>query len=214
MSVTAVPLHPLTKGTIAKLWIGILLAVLIGVGAAWLGTSRLQYSAGEKGARYRVFTAGTGEPLGKDDLALMHVEMLGPKGQVIQSSKDLVDTRSRMPRVGSPQPATLEDLSGPLAALKPHIREGGSYQVLVPATEVLGPNLPPELKPTDELEYRLQVVAIERNGISRARALQQQQMQQQMMEQQLMQEMQRQGGGPGAAPGGAPTAGRPRPGGR
>lgn len=39
MSVTAVPLRPLKKGSVLKLWIGLALLVLVAAAAAWWGTS-------------------------------------------------------------------------------------------------------------------------------------------------------------------------------
>ncbi len=39
MSVTAVPLRPVAKGTLTKLWVGVGLLVAAGVGFAWQTTS-------------------------------------------------------------------------------------------------------------------------------------------------------------------------------
>lgn len=38
MSVTTVPIRPIEKGTLTKMWIGIALVVLIGAALAWFGT--------------------------------------------------------------------------------------------------------------------------------------------------------------------------------
>jgi FKBP-type peptidyl-prolyl cis-trans isomerase len=38
--ITAVPLRPVAKGTLTKLWLGVGVAVVIGVGVAWAGTSK------------------------------------------------------------------------------------------------------------------------------------------------------------------------------
>lgn len=38
--VTAVPLHPIKKGSLVKLWVGLALVVAVGVAAAWAGTAR------------------------------------------------------------------------------------------------------------------------------------------------------------------------------
>jgi hypothetical protein len=63
MSVTAVPLHPLSKGTIVKLWIGILAVLLLGAGLAWIGTSAQQYTTTESGLRIRTLKEGTGKTI-------------------------------------------------------------------------------------------------------------------------------------------------------
>jgi len=38
--ITAVPLRPVAKGTLTKLWLGVGVAVVIGAGVAWAGTSK------------------------------------------------------------------------------------------------------------------------------------------------------------------------------
>ena len=38
--ITAVPLRPVANGTLTKLWLGVGVAVVIGVGVAWAGTSK------------------------------------------------------------------------------------------------------------------------------------------------------------------------------
>jgi FKBP-type peptidyl-prolyl cis-trans isomerase len=39
--VTAVPLHPIKKGVLPMLWIGIALALIVAVGAAWISTAKV-----------------------------------------------------------------------------------------------------------------------------------------------------------------------------
>ena len=40
MSVTTVPIRPIEKGSLAKLWAGVAIAVLIAGGAAWWGAEK------------------------------------------------------------------------------------------------------------------------------------------------------------------------------
>lgn len=87
--VTAVPLRPVAKGTLAKLWIGVGVAVVIGVGVAWAGTSR-QVAMGEppavflaknakkhgvqvtaSGLEYMVLAPGQGARPGPQDIVLI-----------------------------------------------------------------------------------------------------------------------------------------------
>ncbi|SIN62422.1 Domain amino terminal to FKBP-type peptidyl-prolyl isomerase [Parasphingorhabdus marina DSM 22363] len=53
MSVTTVPIRPIEKGTLTKMWIGIALVVLIGAALAWFGTRE----AVENGATDEQFLA-------------------------------------------------------------------------------------------------------------------------------------------------------------
>jgi FKBP-type peptidyl-prolyl cis-trans isomerase FkpA len=211
MSVTAVPLRPLSKGTVPKLWIGILLVALLGAALAWVGTSGLRYTSTDQGISYRALSAGTGDPIGDDDVAQMHFSLRGPRGEVVASTSSRVDPRTG--QVGGPVPVPLEGFPEPIRSLKDQLREGSILQVIGPASKLLGADLPPNIKPEDQVESRLNIVSIERGAVSRARALQQQQMQQRLLEQQMMEEMRRGGapapGGPGA--GTAPPRGRGTP---
>jgi FKBP-type peptidyl-prolyl cis-trans isomerase FkpA len=197
MSVTAVPLRPLGKGTIVKFWIGLLLIVLLGVGLAWIGTSRQQFVTTDEGIRYRTFESGEGDPLTPADIAMTELELRGPKGNLIQSSRE----------AGAPAPLTSENAPPWLTPLVGQMRKGGAYQLFVPASVLLeGQPAPPgfPLKTDEMAEIRVKVLDIQRDGVAQQR-LQQQMMQQ--MQQQMMQQQMEGGGAPG--PGGAPGGGGP-----
>jgi FKBP-type peptidyl-prolyl cis-trans isomerase FkpA len=87
--VTAVPLRPVAKGTMTKLWIGIAVVALIGAGWAW-ATTRAQVAMGEppatfmeknarkhgvvttaSGLEYEVLKTGTGPNAGPRDIVLI-----------------------------------------------------------------------------------------------------------------------------------------------
>jgi len=59
-AVTAVPLRPLAKGSVLKLWIVLALMALAAAGLGWWGTRWMQEVTLESGARYRVVDPGTG----------------------------------------------------------------------------------------------------------------------------------------------------------
>ena len=50
--ITRVPLQPIAKGSLTKLWLGVIVAILIGGGLAW--------AAMPKGLDVEVITEGTG----------------------------------------------------------------------------------------------------------------------------------------------------------
>ncbi|USI71814.1 FKBP-type peptidyl-prolyl cis-trans isomerase [Sphingomonas morindae] len=87
--VTAVPLRPVGKGTVRRLWLGVAAAVLIGGGLAWAGTAR-QVAMGEppavflaknakkhgvhttaSGLEYQVLSQGQGNTAGATDIVLI-----------------------------------------------------------------------------------------------------------------------------------------------
>jgi FKBP-type peptidyl-prolyl cis-trans isomerase FkpA len=71
MSVTAVPIRPLKKGSVLKLWLGIVLLVVLAAGAAWYTAGRLRYQTTSSGLQYRVIEAGEGPNVGLNDYALV-----------------------------------------------------------------------------------------------------------------------------------------------
>lgn len=60
MSVTAVPIRPLGKGSLAKLWIGLALLVIAAAALAWFGTGGQNYTTTASGLQYRVIEKGEG----------------------------------------------------------------------------------------------------------------------------------------------------------
>ena len=89
MSVTAVPLRPIKKGGLTKLWIGVGLAVAVAAGGAWIGTRTgpiaksaqgfLARNAGAEGVvttpsglQYKVVEAGAGPKPTDADVVLIN----------------------------------------------------------------------------------------------------------------------------------------------
>jgi len=87
--VTAVPLQPVAKGTLAKVWTGVAIAVVVGVGVAWVGTAK-QVAMGQppsvflaknakkhgvqvtaSGLEYQVLSEGKGAHPGPQDIVLI-----------------------------------------------------------------------------------------------------------------------------------------------
>ena len=97
-AVTAVPIRPRAKGSVLKLWIGVLALCLAGAGLAWWATGPLQREVTKSGLQYKVIEPGTGEPMTRADLAAMNLRLRlgGEKGQLLQDTR-----RSGQPFVGS-----------------------------------------------------------------------------------------------------------------
>ena len=71
MSVTAVPIRPLGRGSVLKLWIGLLLLALAAGALAWVGTAGQQVFTTASGLRYRVIEEGTGPTVTPADLVAL-----------------------------------------------------------------------------------------------------------------------------------------------
>ncbi|WP_019834008.1 FKBP-type peptidyl-prolyl cis-trans isomerase [Sphingomonas sp. PR090111-T3T-6A] len=102
--VTAVPLRPVAKGTLTKLWLGVGIAVVIGAGVAWAGTYR-QVAMGESptaflaanakkhgvvttpsGLEYQVLAEGQGPKAGPQDIVLIDYDGKLLNGQTFDST--------------------------------------------------------------------------------------------------------------------------------
>lgn len=102
--VTAVPLLPIKKGSLVKLWIGIALAAAVGVAAAWAGTAR-QVAMAEpaadflariskrdgvvttaSGLRYQVITNGSGPKASAADMVVVDYDGKLANGESFDSS--------------------------------------------------------------------------------------------------------------------------------
>ena len=87
MSVTAVPLRPVKKGSVAKLWIGIAGLSLAAAGIAWAGTSGMSYETTASGLQFRVVKEGEGPSPTASDIALVHYTGMLEDGKVFDTSE-------------------------------------------------------------------------------------------------------------------------------
>lgn len=123
MSVTAVPLHPIRKGSVLKLWLGLAFLALIAVGAAWAGTKSLLFTTTASGLQYRVLKEGEGPTPGEADVAFVTYTGRLMDGTVFDSN---------VGQQPAPFPvaegATIKGFSEGLKLM----RKGGSYRLRIP----------------------------------------------------------------------------------
>ena len=80
--ITRVPIQPVAKGSLTKLWIGVILAIAIGAGLAWAAVPR--------GLNVDTITAGTGPmPQDGDVLFIKYKGTLAADGTVFDESRDI-----------------------------------------------------------------------------------------------------------------------------
>jgi len=187
--VTAVPIRPLARGTLLKLWLAIILLCLAGAALAWVGTRAQQVQTLTSGAQLRTLGAGNGPKITTADaFALRYKLHVGSvDAPVIQDSDE----------TGGPFVATTSDVYPGFADALQQMQAGGRYLLwLPPGTHQTGP-IPAgaPFQATDTLVFEIQVLQI---GAGQASALQMQRMQQMMMQQQ------QQGGAGGSGGAGAP----------
>jgi FKBP-type peptidyl-prolyl cis-trans isomerase FkpA len=192
MSVTAVPVHPIRKGSVLKLWLALAVLVLLAVAAAWIGTSRHIYQTTPSGLGFRVLKEGEGPHPTESDIALVQYTGRLPDGKVFDQNTQ-----------GAPMPlaagATIPGFSEGLKLMK----KGGVYRLRIPPKLGYGERgNPPAIPANSTLIFDVAMMDFMPEATVRA-------MQQQMMQQQMMQQGGAGGpGGPGG-PGGA-EAGPPQ----
>ena len=151
--ITRVPLQPVAKGSLAKIWIGVIVAVLLGAGLAWAATP--------KTFSIDTIQAGTGDnPQDGDMVFVRYKGMLASTGEVFDESQDIPLPVQGLFPAGSPFPvekdATIEGFYQGLQQMQ----KGGKYELYIPAEMAYGSEPPPGAPiPADaDLVFEVEVV--------------------------------------------------------
>lgn len=187
--VTRVPLQPIAKGSLLKLWLGVLAAVLLAAGIAW--------AAMPKGVTVDEITAGEGPNPTAEDIVFLRYTGRLEDGTVFDQSQE----------GGWPIPGILPDGAAlPLAQMIPgfteaviQMQKGGTYEVFIPADKGYGEDVQPgsPIPPNADLYFNVQLVDFMPEEEAQQRY---------MTMMQMVQQAQGGEGAPGAAPDTAPQA--------
>ena len=194
MSITAVPIAPIKKGSLVKYWAGIALVLAAGGGLAYYGTAGVRTEYGDvittsSGLRYKVLKTGEGKSPTDSDVVLVKYTGSLKDGTVFDQN----------PQAAFPVTGVVAGFSEGLKVMQ----RGGQYRLWIPAKLGYGPD--DQKNPqTGEVaipggsELIFDVELLEYKSRAEVEAMQKQ-----------MQEMQKQQGGAGGGqaggmPGGAP----------
>ncbi len=169
---TRVPLQPIRKGSLPKLWFGIVVVLLVAVGFAWL--------AAPHGVKVTELVAGSGPHPTKDDVVFIDYVGKLPNGKVFDQSHPLnLPVQGVLPE-GTPMPVT-GTIPGFSEGLQ-KMQAGGKYELYIPADKAYGAHPPAgaPIPPNSDLTFEVTVHAI----MPEAEAEQRFQMMQQMMQSQ------------------------------
>jgi FKBP-type peptidyl-prolyl cis-trans isomerase FkpA len=188
MTVTAVPLRPIARGSVLKLWIAIAIMAAAAIGLAWVGTAGQVWSRTASGLQYQVVKEGQGPHPTSSDVALLDYAGMLPDGTVFDT------TKGQQPRPFPLAPdATIKGFSEGIQLM----RKGATYRFRIPPALAYGAaGRPPAIPPNATLVFDVTLLEFLPEAQVRAMMLQQQMQQQQMMQQQGAP------GGPGGAPAG------------
>jgi FKBP-type peptidyl-prolyl cis-trans isomerase FkpA len=197
MSVTAVPIRPIKKGSVLKLWLGLGLLLALALVLAWFGTSGFRPTTLPSGVTVEAVKPGVGPKVTAEDvIALQYKLHVNSKtGPVIEDSR----------QGGQPFVTTTQGIYPGFAEGLQAMRQSGSYVLTLPPGTHVREQIPgAPFTPRDTLIFEIDVLQIERGAAQRYNQMRQMQQMQQLQQMQQMQ----QGGG---APGGPPPGGAPEP---
>jgi FKBP-type peptidyl-prolyl cis-trans isomerase FkpA len=187
MSVTAVPLRPVKKGSVLKLWIALGALLLIAAGVAWYGTAAHIFQTTPSGLQFRAIKEGVGPHPTATDVTLIQYTGRLPDGTVFDTNMN-----------GQPLPMPAADgaaIKGFTEGLR-MMRKGGTYRLRIPPQLGYGAaGQPPAIPPNSTLEFDVKLLEFMPESVVRA-------LQQQMIQQQMQGAQPGGQGAPGAVPGG------------
>ncbi|MEP2736990.1 MAG: FKBP-type peptidyl-prolyl cis-trans isomerase [Erythrobacter sp.] len=188
--VTRVPIQPIAKGSLTKLWIGVIIAILIGAGVA--------YAAMPKGVSVETLTAGTGpNPTVSDVVFLKYKGTSATTDEVFDESQDVPLPIPGIFPKGTPLP--LGQMLPGFQEGVVQMQKGGTYKLFIPSEKAYGDE-PADGAPAGDLIFDIEIYDFMSEDDFQAKVAEFQQL------------MQAQQGGEGGAPGGpagAPPAGPP-----
>jgi hypothetical protein len=150
--VTAVPIRPIAKGSVLKLWLALAVLAIVAIALAWVGTRGQQRITTASGLQYTVIEPGSGALVTGNDLVLFNYTLRLTNGTLIDSNAT----------TGQPSRAAPNDtMPGVGEALK-LMRPGAHYRLWVPPLLSYGAHPPPgaPFGPNDTLVFDIQIVQV------------------------------------------------------
>ena len=174
MSATAVPIQPLKKGSVLKLWLGLALLALAAAGAAWYGTRAFRPITTESGVKMRVVKDGTGATITDKDVAALRYKLhVGSEDAPVRQDSD---------QTGQPCVTTTDGVYPGFGEGLKMMRQGGQYVLWVPPGQHVQGQIPPgtPFQASDTLVFEIEVMQVAAGMADQFKAQQQEQMRRQL----------------------------------
>lgn len=159
--ITRVPLQPIARGALPRLWIGIAVVALAAGGIAWASMPL--------SVDIETITAGEGASPTRDDVALVNYKGTLADGKVFDEGKQAIFPLSEL-------------VPGFTKALE-QMQRGGKYKVEIPSELAYGDEQVGEIPPGSDLTFEIELLDFK----SRAEIEQQQRIMQQLQQMQMQQ---------------------------
>lgn len=150
-SPTQAPLPPPRRGSLLKLWVGLLFLIAAGLLLAWAGAGAMRGETTPSGLQFRTIEAGSGPYIKAVDGVLIDYEGRLENGTVFDSSAG----RGPAPMIaGQVIPGFAEALT--------KMQKGGRYRIKIPPELGYGANPQPgsPIPPNAALEFDVHVVQV------------------------------------------------------
>ena len=173
-----VPLQPIAKGSLTKLWLGIIAALLVAAGVAW--------AAAPKGVEVDTLVAGSGpHPSASDVVFVKYVGKL-EDGTEFDRSKELPFPTGGLLPEGMPM-----QVSGVVPGFAEGLQQmqkGGKYRLTIPSDKAYGATPPPgaPIPPNADLVFDVELVDFMTEADAQRRF--------EVLQQMMQQQQQKQGG--------------------
>jgi FKBP-type peptidyl-prolyl cis-trans isomerase FkpA len=148
--ITRVPLQPVAKGSLVKVWLGVAGAVVLAAGIAW--------AAMPPGVSVDTITAGTGATPGAEDVVFVNYTGKLEDGTVFDQSQEAAWPIPGILPAGTALPLG-EMVPGFQQALM-QMQKGGKYTVEIPSDLAYGATPPPgaPIPPNADITFEVELV--------------------------------------------------------
>lgn len=149
MSVSQVPLRPIARGSMVKLWLAVALLVALAYAVAAFGAGKLE------AVTVDTVKPGSGPMIGPMDGVIIEYTGRGEDGQVF----DTTDGRG-------PAPFLVAQVVPGFQKALTRMQQGGRYKIKIPGKLAYGPNPPPgsPFKPNEDLSFDVHVLQVAPNA--------------------------------------------------
>lgn len=154
MSVTQVPIRPIARGSLVKLWLAIAALIAGAFFLAQIGTEPLRGETTASGVVFRTIEPGDGDRIKLVDGAFIEYEGRLPDGTVFDSTDN------------GPVPILPAQVIPGFSEALQMMRQGGRYSIRIPAALAYGPAGTPDGKipPNADLLFDIHVVQVVPNA--------------------------------------------------
>lgn len=150
--ITRVPLRPIAKGSLAKLWIGVIVAVALAVLLAW--------SLSPKGVELTVVQPGTGPSPSDDDVIFVNYVGRLDDGTVFDESRPLPLPPQAQGIFPEGNPLPLGNMIPGFTEGAKKMQKGGKYELHIPADQGYGAEPPAgaPIPPNADLTFDVELI--------------------------------------------------------